>query len=261
MREQGSAGRVARRTFLRAVGGAAAVLVPAGCGDPSEPGGLPSGAELDDLPREPVTLDVARFDRVTACRRTAEQIEGPFYLEAGLVRRDLTEGLPGEPLRVGLRVRDLDAGCGPIPDAVVELWQADADGLYSGFSAAEQGRRERSVEHPGSALRGAQVTNGDGIAEFVTIYPGRYPGRTPHLHVKVHLDERTVLTSQLYFDEALNDEVLGSGVYAERAADAPATSNAEDGLFASDLVLDVSRASAELVGVLTLDISAGEGGS
>ena len=54
-------------------------------------------------------------------------------------------------------------------------------------------------------LRGAQVTNNEGVVEFTTIYPGWYQGRTVHIHAKVHLGTTTVLTTQLYFDDALSD--------------------------------------------------------
>ena len=97
------------------------------------------------------------------------------------MRSDIREGRDGATLRLGVRVRDAGAGCDPIPNAVVDVWHCDATGSYS---------------EPGEIfLRGLQVTNRDGIAEFTTIYPGWYPGRTVHIHGKVHLDKRTVLTT------------------------------------------------------------------
>ena len=53
------------------------------------------------------------------------------------------------------------------------------------------------------------------MVEFRTIYPGWYPGRTVHIHLIVQVDER-VLTSQLYFPEPVNDDVLSQPPYAER---------------------------------------------
>ncbi len=49
--------------------------------------------------------------------------------------------------------------------------------------------------------------------QFTTIYPGWYRGRTVHIHLKLHVDRKTVLTTQLYFDEAVNDAVLGTSPY------------------------------------------------
>jgi protocatechuate 3,4-dioxygenase beta subunit len=65
-------------------------------------------------------------------------------------------------------------------------------------------------------LRGAQVTDADGVAEFATIYPGWYRGRAVHVHFKVHLDQSTVLTSQLFFDEDFTDEIYDAEPYASQ---------------------------------------------
>ena len=98
---------------------------------------------------------------------------------------------------LALRVRGGD-DCAPLENAIVDIWHCDAGGVYSGF---ESGEGERF-------LRGAQATNEDGIAKFTTIYPGFYQGRTVHIHAKVHLDRQTVLTTQLYFDDAVSDARL-----------------------------------------------------
>ena len=54
-------------------------------------------------------------------------------------------------------------------------------------------------------LRGTQMADGRGVAEFITIYPGWYRGRTTHVHFKVFLDARTVLTGQIFFPDALSE--------------------------------------------------------
>lgn len=66
---------------------------------------------------------------------TPQQTAGPFYFDPRLMRRDITEGRPGIPLRLHLSVVDADR-CEPIEDAVVDVWHADAAGLYSGFGEA-----------------------------------------------------------------------------------------------------------------------------
>ncbi len=101
-------------------------------------------------------------------------------------------------------------------------------------------------------LRGAQVTNTDGIVEFTTIYPGWYPGRTVHIHATVHLDTRTVLTTQLYFDDALSDRVYAARPYSERGArDAR---NGSDGIFDEALVMTAERVGDGVRGVMTFDV-------
>ena len=70
--------------------------------------------------------------------------------------------------------------------------------------------------------------NDEGIVEFATVYPGWYPGRAVHVHVKAHLDGATVLTSQLYFPEDLTDEVHAEGPYADHGT--RDTRNEDDGI-------------------------------
>ncbi len=115
---------------------------------------------------------------VPDCVLTPEQDEGPFYIDLARVRRDIVESRPGVPLALALTV--VDAGtCEPIRDAAVDVWHCDALGVYSG---------EPSEGSSGEAfLRGIQLTDADGRAEFATVYPGQYPGRTTHIHLKVHL--------------------------------------------------------------------------
>jgi protocatechuate 3,4-dioxygenase beta subunit len=141
-------------------------------------------------------------------------------------------------LRLRLRVRDQDAGCEPIRNAVVDVWHCDAEGSYS---ASGQ-----------TYLRGAQVTNADGIAEFTTIYPGWYPGRTVHIHAKVHLDRETVLTTQFYFADDVTARVFVDSPYAgESTRDG---FNASDGLYDPNLELTLSEESDGYRGLMTLDV-------
>src|SRR6185295_17311722 len=69
----------------------------------------------------------------TSCLLSPEQTEGPFFLDLNLLRSDIREDREGALLRLSLRLVDTD-GCTPIRDAVVNLWHADAEGLYSGFA-------------------------------------------------------------------------------------------------------------------------------
>jgi protocatechuate 3,4-dioxygenase beta subunit len=148
---------------------------------------------------------------------------GPFPLDEQFVRRDITEGYPGHPLRLGLRV--IDGSCQAMPGAAVELWHADATGDYSAFADGGGGKDEG----PGTTfLRGTQVTGDDGIVEFLTIYPGWYRGRAVHIHLRVHVDDTTILTSQLFFDEDYTASVYAEAPYAENGL--PDTTNAQDGI-------------------------------
>jgi hypothetical protein len=152
-----------------------------------------------------------------------EKTAGPFPLDRQFDRRDITEGAPGHPLRLGLRV--VDAACAAVPGAKVELWHADATGDYSAFIDNGGGKDDG----PGTTfLRGTQTADANGIVEFLTIYPGWYRGRAVHIHLRVHLADSTVLTSQMFFDGDYTAGVYAGAPYAEFGL--PDTSNAADSI-------------------------------
>jgi len=123
-----------------------------------------------------------------------------------------------------LQFVDVDDGCTPIRDAVVNIWHADASGVYSGFAGQPGG-----VDTTGETfLRGYQVTDATGRVEFTTIYPGWYVGRTVHIHLMVNLDASSLLTSQLYFADALTDAVYTQPPYSARPG--RGTTNDDDGV-------------------------------
>ena len=157
-------------------------------------------------------------DEVT-CVLTPEQTEGPDYIAGEKVRRNITEGRPGTPLALRLTVVD-SRTCKPIKGAAVDIWHCDASGAYSGFGA---GRSSRTF------MRGIQRTNASGVATFKTVYPGWYPGRTVHIHVKVHVRGNVVHTGQLYFSDGVTDAVYRRTPYSRRPN--RETRNADDSLF------------------------------
>jgi protocatechuate 3,4-dioxygenase alpha subunit len=117
------------------------------------------------------------------------------------------DGVPGERLR--LRVQVLDADGVPVPDALIEIWQADAAGVYSA-AAGESA--------PLFAGFGRLSTRDDGSCEFDTIKPGRVAGSdgTPQAsHINVLLFARGLLRhlyTRVYFSgdpDLDNDPMLG----------------------------------------------------
>ena len=118
------------------------------------------------------------------------------------------------------RVADAST-CAPIKGAAVDIWHCDAGGVYSGL------RQQTTVGK--TFLRGVQRTDAKGIATFQTIYPGWYPGRTVHIHVKVHLGGNVVHTGQLYFADTVTDAAFRRPPYASRPG--RDTRNADDSIF------------------------------
>jgi protocatechuate 3,4-dioxygenase beta subunit len=185
-----------------------------------------------------------------ACVVRPEQTEGPYFLDERLERSDIRSDaaggalVAGVPLALLFRVSRVDgAACRPLPGAVVDLWQCDALGVYSGFRDFNGlfDTRDRTF------LRGYQVTDEGGRARFTTIYPGWYPGRTVHIHFKVRTpgDGRRAHehTSQLYFDDELTDRVHAGPPYAQKGR--RTRRNDRDGIFRRGgdlLMLDLTEA-------------------
>jgi protocatechuate 3,4-dioxygenase beta subunit len=173
---------------------------------------IPAATALTSAARAAPLSDSGAFRDV--CFLTPQSIEGPYYLDPRLLRADIAEGRTGIPLRVDLRVID-GATCEPSPGARVDIWHADAQGIYSGYDG--QGDKQDLSTVGQKFLRGTQLTNGNGAVSFKTIYPGWYVGRATHIHFKVLLDDRNVLTGQMYFPDVVNEFIYANiPAYADR---------------------------------------------
>ncbi|MDF3142537.1 MULTISPECIES: intradiol ring-cleavage dioxygenase [unclassified Streptomyces] len=177
---------------------------------------------------------------------TSETTEGPYYIDADKLRKDVTEDEEGIPLTLRLKVIDSET-CKPIRNAAVDIWHCNALGVYSGYEAMGSGggggggtppsgeptgeppSGEPSGEPGGGGggheeptdderyLRGTWKTDRNGVVEFRTIFPGWYQGRCVHIHTKVHVSGtwtdagyeggNTCHTGQFFFDE---ESVLAS---------------------------------------------------
>jgi protocatechuate 3,4-dioxygenase beta subunit len=157
----------------------------------------------------------------TMCILSPEETEGPYYVDDAMMRKEIAEDRPGIAFRVRVRLVDPDADCKPLVGIPFEIWHADRIGEYSSFMG----------ERGSMWLRGVQMTDETGLAEFVTIYPGSYPGRAIHIHFKAHVGNR-VVTSQMYFPEDLSREIMARDEYAGFGA--AITPNASDGVGRND---------------------------
>jgi protocatechuate 3,4-dioxygenase beta subunit len=114
---------------------------------------------------------------------TISETEGPYYKAGSPERKNFyTRNIPGAKFTLTGYV--VDTNCKPIAHAWLDFWQADGNGHY---------------DNAGYILRGHQYTDANGKFMLVTVVPGEYPGRTPHIHVKVRVsDTSQVITTQLY---------------------------------------------------------------
>jgi protocatechuate 3,4-dioxygenase beta subunit len=172
-----------RRCFLEgATLASAAVLLGACDGEETD-----EPEETRDKPAPAATAPERALRPTPACDNgddpTPAQTEGPYFTPNSPERRDLAAaGIPGDRLELAGRV--LDTSCRPIAGALLDFWQADGRGAY---------------DNDGYRLRGHQFSDRRGRFRLSTVLPGRYPGRTPHIHVKVQRPRGKVLTTQLYF--------------------------------------------------------------
>ncbi len=157
------------------------------------------------------------------CEAVRQITPGPFVKPDSPSRSDLREGLPGAPLKLKLKILD-SIWCKPVEGAVVDVWQCDAVGRYSGVENLNFDLESLRVTGMGldlrdkTFLRGHQITGKDGVAEFVTLFPGWYIPRLPHVHVRVTFGDIgwTTESTQLFFPAEVERAVYRTKPYAER---------------------------------------------
>lgn len=251
-----------RRDLIRFLGGTASISL-AGCW---------RGAAFISVQDPTISLSSSASEYPSACIVRPQQSEGPFFMEERLnrsdIRSDPTSGIvkAGIPLQLNFQVFQLrDRLCLPLDQAVVDLWHCDAEGLYSSADPFTENTDGQQF------LRGYQVTDSDGHAQFTTIFPGTYPGRAVHIHFKIRTNLSRgetnqvfdpgepiyEFTSQLYFDDALTETILTSPAYAHREQWTP---NLRDRLFqqgGTDLLLALNESSEGFVGNFSIALNLG----
>ena len=198
------------------------------------------------------------------CVVQPEQTEGPYFVDKMLNRQDVRVDpatratKAGLPLRLSFNVSQVTSQgkCSPLPGAQIDLWQCDAEGVYSGVKDPHFNTLGQHF------LRGYQVTDERGTANFTTIYPGWYPGRAVHVHFKIRTTPAAPkgyeFISQLYFDEAFTDRVFARAPYSARSGQR--TKNEGDGIFkdgGKQLILPVTESKDGYAGTFSLALNIG----
>ncbi|MFF4050114.1 intradiol ring-cleavage dioxygenase [Streptomyces chartreusis] len=231
------------RRKVVAAGAGAAVAVGVG-------GTLAAGAFAGEKSAAGTTASASGSASETCYKLTSETTEGPYYIDADKLRKDVTEDEEGIPLTLRLKVIDAET-CKPIRNAAVDIWHCNALGVYSGYEDMGSGggggggtppSGEPTGEPPSGEpsggpgggggvhqeptdderyLRGTWRTDRNGTVEFKTVFPGWYQGRCVHIHTKVHVSGtwteagyeggNTCHTGQFFFDE---ESVLASAEVA-----------------------------------------------
>jgi protocatechuate 3,4-dioxygenase beta subunit len=162
------------------------------------------------------------------CVADAPEIAGPFpadgtnhasgstsdvLTESGVVRSDVrrsflttTTRAKGVKVRLKLKLVNTNAQCASLVGYAVYFWHCDRDGLYSLYTIPKE-----------SYLRGVQVSDENGKLDFVTVFPGCYPGRWPHLHLEIFTSlaqatngRNSLLTTQLALPAAVCGDVYNN---------------------------------------------------
>ncbi|MET7545535.1 intradiol ring-cleavage dioxygenase [Streptomyces sp. NPDC005479] len=205
-------------TRRRMVFAGGAAIVAAGIG-----AGVVAGASADEVTSSGSGKKSAAGQGEECYRLTSETTEGPYYIDADKIRKDITEDKEGIPMTLRLKVIDSDT-CKPVSRAAVDIWHCDALGIYSGYESMSSGGPGGGTPPSGAPtdaptgtptdaptgtppsgwpgggggghseptdderyLRGTQLTDKHGYVEFKTIFPGWYQGRCVHIHTKVHV--------------------------------------------------------------------------
>lgn len=175
----------------------------------------------------------------SSCEESPEETAGPFPIKtpAELVRENIIGDRTGVPMMITVNIQDVNNACSPIEGALVDIWHCDADGNYSEYAGQLDGDFTSN-----SFLRGRQTTDADGNASFISVFPGWYPGRTPHIHLEVKSSTGdSLLITQISWSDDVSDTVYDSPAYSG-AAD---TNNSNDGL------VDDSNLADSLTGNIT----------
>lgn len=223
-------GRIlSRREVLVLFGATGATAVLSACAPmlPGEATPVATVAATEQAVAAGATIDAATMP---SCVVRPELTEGPLFVEEDLNRSDIrldpSNGKVSEGVQFDLafRVSQIANGaCTSLASVMVDVWHCDAFGVYSdtdqlGFQTVGQ-----------KFLRGYQISDENGIVRFTTIYPGWYEGRAVHIHFKMRNDQGYEFTSQLFFDDALTDEVFKQEPYASKGE--RKLRNADDGIY------------------------------
>lgn len=184
--------------------GAAAV---AGTGANGSPTKYATGGTANMLASYPDPFTSATSQ---ACVVTTALTVGPCYAQT-LMRQDVSEGLTGLPVRLALKVVYADS-CEPVKGATVDIWHTNAAGYYSAYAKGSMCNPNDADATTKHFMRGVQTTDANGRVDFNTVFPGWYASRTVHIHFTVRIGDTEEVTSQLFFDDALTDDVYANHI-------------------------------------------------
>lgn len=170
------------------------------------------------------------------CTASPHETKGPFpnKTPSDYVRENIIGDRKGVALLITLTVLDKIEGCNPLLNALVDIWHCDNHGYYSEYGGSGMQQNDLTQEH---FLRGRQATDANGRVSFISIFPGYYRGRAPHIHLEVlNGEERSLLVTQIAFTEEICDKVYATQNY--QGSDY--VRNTRDSVFRNSLSLNMA---------------------
>ncbi|TXS89538.1 intradiol ring-cleavage dioxygenase [Parahaliea maris] len=203
-------------------------------GDSDWSAGGTAAMEADFPPADPFASGLGN-----PCTLTSDYTLGPCYFDVDDYQQDISEGEPGVPMALVLKL--VDQYCEPIAGADIEVWFVNWEGLYSGNTDGSSNTRSFNSGYCTAGdqaalgsrwFRGVQTTDSNGLVYFKCCFPGWYASRTTHIHFKVVRNSSEALVSQFCFDDSLANEIYLN--HAEYTGYAKDTDNEWDGVFGDD---------------------------
>ncbi len=172
------------------------------------------------------------------CEASPRETKGPFpnKTPSDYVQENIVGDRQGVALLTTLTILNKHNACKPLADVLVDVWHCDSKGHYSEYGGFGMQREDLTHAH---FLRGRQVTDANGQVSFISIFPGYYRGRAPHIHLEVlSRAKKSLLVTQIAFPKDVCDTVYVTEHYQGTSY----ISNERDGIFRDSLEQNMADA-------------------